>query len=100
MNEKTDARVKLTTIVGVIELSGLFPGFMKFDGDGGKSKPFVMFGELKSSISSLNIMPVLTERFIAPKLQSQLMKLILKNSEPNKKLGKDLVKLFDSMTTK
>ena len=58
----------LTKIVGVIELNGLFPGFIKFVGEGGKSKAFVMFGELKSSISLLNIIPLDFDRINAPKL--------------------------------
>lgn len=55
-------------IVGVIELSGHLPGSIKFAGEGGKSNPLVIFGELKSSISSLNIIPVDFERIIAPNL--------------------------------
>lgn len=51
-----------------MELIGLFPGRMKFAGEAGKSNPLVIFGELKSSISSLNIIPVDLERIIAPKL--------------------------------
>jgi len=58
----------LTTIAGLIELNGRLPGRIKFAGDGGRPKPLVIFGELKSSISSLNIIPVDTERIIAPKL--------------------------------
>ena len=68
----------LTTIVGLIELKGLFPGLMKFAGDGGTPNALVIFGELKSSISSLNIMPVDSERIIAPKL-SKLIKLKLED---------------------
>jgi len=58
----------LTTIVGLIELNGRLPGRIKFAGDGGSSKPLVILGELKSSISSLNIIPVDFERIIAPNL--------------------------------
>ena len=60
--------LKLTIMVGDIELNGLFSGWMKLFGDGGKSKPFVMFGELKSSISSLKIIPVDFDRILAPNL--------------------------------
>lgn len=58
----------LTTIVGHIELNGRLPGAIKFAGDGGSPKPLVILGELKSSISSLNIIPVDFERIIAPNL--------------------------------
>lgn len=58
----------LTTTDGHIELNGRLPGRMKFAGDGGRSKPLVILGELKSSISSLNIIPVEFERIIAPNL--------------------------------
>lgn len=59
---------RLTTIVGHIELNGRLPGRIKFAGDGGSSKALVILGELKSSISSLNIIPVDSERIIAPSL--------------------------------
>lgn len=55
-------------MVGTIELSGLFPGLIKFAGDGGRSNPFVIPGALKSSIWSLNIIPVDFDRIMAPKL--------------------------------
>lgn len=53
---------------GHIELNGRLPGRMKFGGDGGRPKPLVILGELKSSISSLKIIPVEFERIIAPNL--------------------------------
>lgn len=58
----------LTTIAGLIELNGRLPGRIKFAGDGGSPKALVILGELKSSISSLNIIPVDLERIIAPNL--------------------------------
>jgi hypothetical protein len=61
----------LTTIAGLIELNGRLPGRIKFAGEGGRPKPLVILGELKSSISSLNIIPVDTERIIAPKLLNE-----------------------------
>lgn len=54
---------------GHIDDRGLFPGFMKFIGDGGRPKLFVIFGEEKSSISSFRIMPVLLEAKPAPNLK-------------------------------
>lgn len=56
-------------IVGDIELNGRFPGLMKLTGDGGMPKALVILGELKSSISSLNMIPVEFERNIAPNLK-------------------------------
>ena len=55
-----------TTMVGVIELIGLLQGLIKLFGDGGKSNPLVIFGALKSSISSLKIIPVELDRNLAP----------------------------------
>lgn len=54
---------------------------MKFAGDGGRSKPLVILGELKSSISSLNIMPVDLERIIAPNLLIRDIHLYMKEEE-------------------
>lgn len=54
---------------GHIEDRGLFPGFMKLIGDGGIPKLFVIFGEEKSSISSLRIIPVLSDANPAPNLK-------------------------------
>ena len=68
MSTVTFAVKWLTTIDGHIELNGRLPGRIKFAGDGGSPKPLVMLGELKSSISSLNIIPVDSERIIAPNL--------------------------------
>lgn len=58
-----------------MELIGLFPGRMKFAGEGGKPNPLVIFGELKSSISSLNIIPVDLDRIIAPRLSDEVQVL-------------------------
>lgn len=58
-----------TKMAGHIEDKGLFPGLMKFAGDGGTPKAFVMLGAEKSSISSLRMIPVLLERTCEPKLQ-------------------------------
>lgn len=41
---------------------------MKLLGEGGTPKPFVMYGELKSSISSLKMMPVERDITLEPKL--------------------------------
>lgn len=56
-------------IVGVIDDNGRFPGLMKFAGDAAKPYALVCPGVEKSSISSFNIIPVLIERLIAPKLE-------------------------------
>lgn len=42
---------------------------MKLLGEGGTPKPFVMSGELKSSISLLRIIPVDLDMTLEPKLQ-------------------------------
>lgn len=60
-------------MVGAIELKGLFPGFIKLVGEGGTSKAFVIFGELKSSITSLNIIPVDSDRNFAPNLDKRAL---------------------------
>ena len=44
---------------GHMEDRGRFPGLMKLAGDGGMPNELVMFGEEKSSISSLKTSPVL-----------------------------------------
>lgn len=41
---------------------------MKLLGEGGTPKPFVMFGELKSSISLFRSIPVDRDRTLEPKL--------------------------------
>lgn len=41
---------------------------MKLLGEGGTPKPLVIYGELKSSISSLKIMPVDLDITLEPKL--------------------------------
>jgi hypothetical protein len=56
-----------------MEDNGRFPGLMKLDGEGGMPKAFVMLGEEKSSISSLNNIPV---RFpVTPEPNLQFRKL-------------------------
>ena len=70
----------LTKIVGTIELNGLFPGFIKLAGDGGMPLPFIICGALKSSISSLNIIPVVSDRNIAPKLSTEVFNFKIKIS--------------------
>jgi len=47
---------------------GRFPGLMKLFGDGATSKRFVKFGDEKSSIWLLYMMPVEEEPIFAPKL--------------------------------
>lgn len=42
---------------------------MKLFGDGGIPKPLLMYGELKSSISSLKMMPVDWDMTLEPKLK-------------------------------
>lgn len=46
------------------------PGLMKLAGEGGTPNWLVMLGELKSSISSLNMIPLTCERTLEPKLQT------------------------------
>lgn len=60
--------VILTIIVGDMELSGLLPGTIKLVGEGGKPNALATFGVLKSSIWSLNIIPVDFDRINAPSL--------------------------------
>lgn len=45
------------------------PGLIKLFGEGGTPKPFVMNGELKSSISLLRIIPVDLDKTLEPNLQ-------------------------------
>lgn len=45
------------------------PGAMKFAGEGGIPNPLIMLGELKSSISSLNMIPLTLDRTSEPKLE-------------------------------
>lgn len=45
------------------------PGMMKLFGDGGTSNPLLMYGELKSSISLLRMIPVDPDMTFEPKLQ-------------------------------
>ena len=59
----------LNTMVGVMDESGLFPGTIKFAGDGGTPKEFSMPGVEKSSISLLKMIPVLLPRHFEPKLK-------------------------------
>lgn len=44
------------------------PGSMKFAVEGGTPNPLTMKGELKSSISSLNMIPLTLDRTSEPKL--------------------------------
>lgn len=46
------------------------PGLMKLAGEGGTPNWLVMLGELKSSISSLNRIPLTCDRTLEPKLQT------------------------------
>lgn len=46
------------------------PGLMKLAGEGGTPNWLVMLGELKSSISSLNKIPLTFDRTLEPKLQT------------------------------
>ena len=57
------------TIVGLMELKGLFPGFMKLAGEGGRLNLLVMLGYEKSSIWSFKMMPVEGDMKPQPKLK-------------------------------
>lgn len=57
----------LRTIVGVIDDNGLLPGWIKFAGAGGGTFSERFAGAEKSSISLLRTIPVLGERYLAPK---------------------------------
>jgi hypothetical protein len=59
---------EFTTITGLIEERGIFPGTMKFSGEGGTPNAFVIFGAEKSSMISLRMIPVLMDLTLAPKL--------------------------------
>lgn len=67
---KTTSPFSSVIIEGHIEDIGFLPGAMKFTGDGGSPKLFVIFGDEKSSISSFNIIPVLSEAKPAPNLET------------------------------
>jgi len=58
----------LTMMVGVMEDWGLLRGWRKFGLDGGRSKELFLPGKLKSSISSLKMIPLVGERIRLPKL--------------------------------
>ena len=62
----------LMNIAGDMDDSGLLPGTMKLAGDGRSPKKLVMFGEEKSSISSLKIIPVLIPLSFEPNLDQQI----------------------------
>lgn len=47
---------------------------MKLFGEGGTPKPFVMSGELKSSISLLRSIPVDLDMTLEPKLQEEALR--------------------------
>ena len=65
--------VNLSTIItGLIEESGLLPGLIKLFGEGGRLKSLVMFGDEKSSISSLKMIPVEGDMIREPKLQKKI----------------------------
>ena len=57
-------------MVGAMEDSGRLPGLMKFTSLGGTLKKLVMFGDEKSDIWLLTMMPVCSEAKPAPKLFS------------------------------
>ena len=59
------------TIAGQVDDIGLLPGRIKLCGEGGTPKELVTLGELKSSISLLNIMPVFGDIFTQPKLETE-----------------------------
>jgi hypothetical protein len=65
---KIASPAEFTTIKGLIEERGIFPGTMKFSGDGGTPNALVIFGAEKSSISSLRMIPVRMDLTFAPKL--------------------------------
>lgn len=60
-----------TKIDGLIEDSGLFPGFIKLVGEGGTPNPFIMLRDEKSSIWLLIIIPVLTDLAMDPNLEKE-----------------------------
>lgn len=54
------------------------PGLMKLLGEGGTPKPFVMCGELKSSISLLRSIPVDPDMTLEPKLREKKKAQVLR----------------------
>lgn len=58
----------LVKMEGHIEDNGRLPLNIKFAGEGGIPKIFVMFGDEKSSISSLNMIPVRDPLLLDPNL--------------------------------
>ena len=58
-------------MVGVMDDWGLFPGRIKFEGDGGTPNELSMPGVEKSSSTLLKMIPVLFPRTLDPKLKSQ-----------------------------
>ena len=58
-----------TTMVGAMDDRGLFPGSIKFAGDGRMPHSLTLFGDEKSSMSSLNKIPVLWPYMPEPKLE-------------------------------
>jgi len=60
--------VPLTMMVGEMEDWGLLRGWRKLGLDGGRSSELFLNGKLKSSISSLKMMPLVGERIRLPKL--------------------------------
>ena len=58
-----------TNMAGHIDDRGRFPGLMKLALDGGMPNALVIFGEEKSSISSLKTIPVLFPRIREPNLK-------------------------------
>lgn len=67
---KTTSPFSFKTITGHMDESGRLPGLMKLAGEGSRPNPFFFPGDAKSSIWSFNMMPVLLERIILPKLQN------------------------------
>jgi hypothetical protein len=61
-----------TTMAGLMEDKGRFPGLMKLLGDGGRLKSLVMLGDEKSSISSLKMIPVEGDMIPDPKLKRKI----------------------------
>ena len=61
---------------------GRLPGLMKFAGDGGTPKSFVIFGDEKSSIWSLKIIPVDGDIISDPK--ERLMVLVTDTALPSR----------------
>ena len=55
-------------MVGVMEDWGLLRGWRKLGLDGGRLKELFLSGKLKSSISSLKMIPLVGERIRLPKL--------------------------------